>query len=83
MRELMCVLRLSTLTLQQPNDDTDFFEDPTEQILNEELTDQPLCSRRSVRDCQTISSTVTLLSELSRYLQNAVLISDEDTLTES
>lgn len=73
MRGLMCALRLCTLTLEKESDEDDSFKDSTDQILNEELTDQPLCSRRSVRDCQTVGSTVTLLRELSSYLQNTVL----------
>ncbi|XP_035216075.1 uncharacterized protein LOC118189565 isoform X2 [Stegodyphus dumicola] len=79
MRELMCVLRLCTLALQdEPDEDDDFhFEESTSQILNEQLIDQPLCSRRSVRDCQTVGSTVTLLREFSSYLQKTRLMPDE------
>ncbi|GFU41699.1 uncharacterized protein NPIL_665091 [Nephila pilipes] len=80
LRQLMCVLRLSILTLKDQTDkeDDSYFMDSTSQILNELVMDQPMCSRRSVRDCQTIYSTVTLLTEMTSYLQSNSYFNDEE-----
>ncbi|XP_015914695.1 uncharacterized protein [Parasteatoda tepidariorum] len=80
MRELMCILRFSLIAIPEEVDEENdsYLSDSTSQILNEMLMDQPLCSRRSVRDCQTMTSTVKLLTELTTYLQGTELLKDED-----
>ncbi|GIX93460.1 hypothetical protein CDAR_408911 [Caerostris darwini] len=81
MRELLCILRLCIMSMKSQDDDDDsnsYFTDSISQILNELLMDQPLCSRRSVRDCQTVYSTVTLMTEMATYLQSKVIIDDEE-----
>lgn len=80
MRQLICDLRVSTLVLEQKSDKKDPFNDATDLILNEQFEDQPICSKRLLRDCQTIRSTETLLEQLSNYLQNNVIIDASESL---
>lgn len=79
MLELMCVLRFCMLTL--PEDEgqygDDVFRDLTTQMLGEPLMDLPVCARRQLRDCTTVYSTVTLLTEMTSYLRDRVLVENE------
>ncbi|KAG8190410.1 hypothetical protein JTE90_022052 [Oedothorax gibbosus] len=71
MLELMCILRFSMLTLHEEDVlQDDIFNDLTTQLLNEPLMDLPVCARRQWRDCTTVYSTVTLLSEMTSYLRD-------------
>ncbi|KAF8773749.1 uncharacterized protein LOC129985279 [Argiope bruennichi] len=69
MRELLCIHRLYMLTLKEGSDsgDESEFSELYSQVLNEPLMDQPLCSRRSVRDCQTMTNAVMMLNEMAKF----------------
>ncbi|XP_054714567.1 uncharacterized protein LOC129224175 [Uloborus diversus] len=72
MRALMCLLRFFSAVLEATESaapTTDLYAESTQQILDEELVDQPVCSLRLVRDCQTVGSSETLLRRLSDYLE--------------
>lgn len=66
MRQLMCSIRVGSGALGSSSG----FDGSTTQILEEELVNQPLCSRRTVRDCQTAISTNSLVETFSAYIRS-------------
>ncbi|CAL1268094.1 unnamed protein product [Larinioides sclopetarius] len=67
MRELLCIHRMYMVTLNEDGDDDSLFSDSYSQVLDEPLMDQPMCSRRLLRDCQTMNRAVMLLNEISKF----------------
>ncbi|GBO00764.1 hypothetical protein AVEN_44286-1 [Araneus ventricosus] len=67
MRELLCIHRMYMVTLNEDGDDDSMFSDSFSQVLNQPLMDQPICSRRLLRDCQTMNRAVMLLNEIAKF----------------